>query len=269
MEEKQPSKKTGRIAISVVANVLLYTVIAVCLLGVLLTIIGQRDADGTVTLFGTQMRVVQSPSMERSEATDVSGFEIEDIPTGSMVFIETVPSDATEAARWYADLRVGDVLTFKYTYVRQETITHRIIAIEEKPTGGYLITLAGDNRSDGASVSLQTIDTAQENSFNYVIGKVTGQSYALGLFTRALRSPIGLICMIIIPSLVIAIFEVIKITRVLGADKKKKMKDEQESREKELDALKKRIAELEARESADAPPAAKSKEKSEDDGETP
>ena len=40
--------------------------------------------------------------------------------------------NAEEAKAWYADLKVGDVLTFKYVYVRQETITHRIIDIEEK-----------------------------------------------------------------------------------------------------------------------------------------
>lgn len=260
MKEKQASKNAGRVALRVLSNVLLYTVITVCLLGVILTIVSQRDADGTVTIFGMQMRVVKSPSMEKCEAVDVSGFEIGDIPKGSMIFIETVPKDADQAALWYKELRAGDVLTFKYTYVRQETITHRITAIEEKPTGGYLITLMGDNRSDGAAVSAQTIDTSQKNSFNYVIGKVTGQSVALGFFLQALRSPLGLVCIIIIPSIVIAGFEVLRIIHVLGEDKKKKLKEGQENHQKELDALRARIAELEAKGNAD---------KTEDDGKTP
>ena len=82
---------------SIVSNVLLYLFIAICLIGVILTITAKKDEDGTATIFGMQMRLVISPSMEKCDATDVSDFEIKDIPVNSMVFIEVVPTDPTEA----------------------------------------------------------------------------------------------------------------------------------------------------------------------------
>ncbi len=242
MEKKRVLKRAGIIT----ANALLYIFIAICILGVILTITAKKDADGTATIFGKQIRYVLSPSMERCDAIDVSKYEIKDIPTRSMIFIDVVPEDKTKAEQWYADLEVGDVLTFKYVYVRQETITHRITAIEEKSGGGYIISLAGDNKNSSSETLTQTIDTSKSNSPNYVIGKVTGQSYVLGLFVYALKTPVGLISIVIIPSLIIVILEIVKIINMLGADKRKKEQEEKEKQQSELNELRRRLAELEA-----------------------
>lgn len=239
--ERQKIKKIGKIAMDTV----LYLFIALCLLAVTLVITSKRDSDGTATVFGKQMRFVQSPSMEKCELTDVSAFEIGAIPVRSVVFIETVPKDKAKADAWYADLKVGDVLTFKYVYVRQETITHRITAIEQKETGGYIISLAGDNKSSEDGALTQVIDTSLENSPNYVVGRVTGQCYPLGLLIHVLQKPVGIVCIVILPSLVILALEVVKIVRVLGAERKEKYKKEAEQRQGELDELRRRLAELE------------------------
>ena len=245
METQKALKKGGKIA----GNVLLYLFIAICLLGVVLVITAKKDDDGTATIFGKQLRFVLSPSMEKCDATDVSSFEIKDIPTKSVVFIDTVPEDQTKAAAWYADLKVGDVLTFKYVYVRQETITHRITSIQAKETGGYIIQLQGDNKGDDVGVLTQEIDTSQKNSPNYVIGKVTGKSYLLGLFVHALKSPVGIVCMIILPAMAIIIFEIIKIINVFGAERKKKENEEKQTQQNELDELRRRLAEREGKNS--------------------
>ena len=84
-------------------------------------------------------------------------------------------------------------MTFKYVYARQETITHRITEITEKPAGGYVIKLEGDNKNSDTETLAQTIDTSLADSPNYVVGKVTGQSYVLGLLITALKSPVGLV----------------------------------------------------------------------------
>lgn len=246
MEKPQMAKRVCGIA----ANVLLYAFIAVCLLGVILSITAKKEADGTATILGHQMRFVLSASMAKCEQTDVSEFEIKDIPARSMIFIEVVPKDTAKRDEWYAALKVGDVLTFKYVYVRQETITHRITAIEKKETGGYLISLEGDNKNSDSETLSQVIDTSIPNSPNYVIGKVTGQSFALGLFVNVLKSPAGLVCIVIIPSLIIVILEILKIIRLFGADKRKKEMEEQAQQKEELDELRKRLAELEAQNAA-------------------
>ncbi|MBO5355395.1 MAG: S26 family signal peptidase [Clostridia bacterium] len=241
--EKQKLKKAGKITVDVIT----YLFIVLCVLAVVLVITSKRDPDGTSTIFGKQMRYVQSPSMEKCDATDVSAFEIKDIPMRSMVFIETVPDDPAKAAEWYASLKVGDVLTFKYVYVRQETITHRITAIEPKETGGYIISLEGDNKNSEDGALTQKIDTSIENSPNYIIGKVTGQNYPLGLLINALKSPAGIVCIIILPALAIIVLEVIKIVNVFGAERKKKDDEVKAQQQSELEELRARLAQLEAK----------------------
>lgn len=241
MDKKQALKKAGKIA----SDVLLYLFLAICLVSVIITITAKRDSDGTATIFGTQIRFVKSPSMEKCKETDVSKFEIKDIPTKSMIFVDVVPYDPDEAKKWYDDLEVGDVLTFKYVYVKQETITHRITDIEEIP-GGYIITLKGDNKNADSDTLEQTIDTTQRTSPNYIIGKVTGQSYPLGLFFSALNTTVGIICIVMVPALAIIIFECIKIVNMINAEKHKKESAEREKQQSEIDELRKKLAELEA-----------------------
>ena len=247
--KKGALKKTGRI----VGDVLLYLFVAICLLGVIVTVSAKRDRDGTATLFGMQMRVVETPSMEKCEETDVSGFEIQDIPVGSMVFIDTVPQDKAQAKAFYDALKVGDVLTFQYVVDgRQKPITHRIVSITPNGADGYLILLKGDNESAQVQASQQMIDTSQTDSPNYVVGKVTGQSRAIGLLARVLDSPIGIVCVVILPALVILVLEVLKIVRMLGASKKEKALEEKKAQEEELERLRARLAELEGKGSEQA-----------------
>lgn len=234
-------KKVG----NVIANILLYAFLALCILSVFLTVFSKKDTDGTAKIFGYQMRVVTSDSMAECEYTDVSDFEIKSIPARSMVFVRVMPEDPAEADQWYRSLRVGDVLTFRYVYTTQVTITHRIVSITEKETGGFLIELAGDNKSAEDGQLYQTIDTSLSHNTNYVIGKVTGYSYFLGLIMSFLMQPIGIILLIILPCFLIILWEVVKIVKVLTADKKEKQKEELLARERELEELRTRLALLE------------------------
>ena len=243
MEKAQFLRKIGKIT----ANVLLYTFIALCIIGVVITISSKKEPDGTATVFGRQMRVVLSSSMEKCDATDVSAFEIKDIPVGSMVFIETVPEDKDEAEKWYADLKEGDVLTIKYVYARQETITHRITGIRQNPDGGYTIRLDGDNKDSDAETLTQEINTSEKLSPNYVVGKVTGQSLLMGMMVTTMKSPVGIVFLAIIPATVIAVFEIMKIFRLLTAERRLKDKKEIDRQRSELDDLRRRLAELEGK----------------------
>ncbi len=127
-------------ALFVTLNVLTYVFFAMCLMLLVLSTTAKKTPDGTISVFNRQLRIVVSSSMEKCEQTDVSKFKIKDIPVKSVVFIQEVPEDKAKAEEWYGNLKIGDVLTFKYKYVSQETITHRIIEIEELE-GGYRITL--------------------------------------------------------------------------------------------------------------------------------
>ena len=228
-------------------NVVLYLFMFVALFSVIVSVVSKKDGDGTATLFGYQMRFVQSQSMEKSEnSTDVSMYDIQDIRMKSIIFIEVVPSDPEEAKDWYEDLEVGDVLTFKYVYTKQETITHRIVRILPKDDGsGYMIWLNGDNKAADSSTMEQYIDTSlAETSPNYVIGKVVGQNYLLGSLIHALKKPVGLICIIILPCVAVIVLEVLRIVSVINEEKKQKVKEEQAEKQNEIDELKKMVARL-------------------------
>jgi choline-glycine betaine transporter len=162
-----------------------------------------------------------------------------------MVFVKVMPDDPAEADEFYRSLKVGDVLTFRYVYTTQVTITHRITSITEKDTGGFVIELAGDNKNAEDGQLIQSIDTSIPNSTNYVIGKVTGQAYWLRLTMSFLMQPIGIILIIIVPCFIIILLEIFKIARVLGADKKKREQEEKEQKESELEELRRKLAELE------------------------
>ncbi len=234
-------KKIGNI----VLNVLLYIFLAICIFSVFVTVLSKRDSDGAAEIFGYQMRVVTSDSMSESEFTDVSKFKIKDIPIRSMVFVKVMPDDPAEADEFYRSLQVGDVLTFRYVYTTQVTITHRITSITEKETGGFVIELAGDNKNSEEGQLVQVIDTSIPNNTNYVIGKVTGQAYLLGLLMSFLMQPVGIILLIIVPCFIIILLEVLKIVKTLTADKKKREQEEKEKKESELEELRRKLAELE------------------------
>lgn len=238
-------KKRNRV-FSVIINVLLYSFLALCVFLLVIAISSKKDSDGAATVFGRQIRLIRSDSMTESESTDVSEFEIKDLPIKTLIFIETVPEKAEEKEDWYAELEVGDVLTFRYVYVSQETITHRIISIAEKETGGYIIELQGDNAASGTHAGVQTIDTSETESPNYVIGKVTGSSRLLGLLVYALKTPVGICCIVIVPCVIVIGIELVRIFSVINEEKRKKVKEETAKKQDEIDELKQQLAALKA-----------------------
>ena len=227
--------------LNALGNVLLGVFLVICIFSVVITLVSKKDVDGAAEIFGYQLRIVTSSSMDACEHTDVSNFKIKSIPVRSMVFVETVPDDPDEAKAWYDDLEEGDVLTFRYVYTTQVTITHRIVSKTENGRGGYIIKLEGDNKDDESGQLTQTIDTSEEDGVNYIIGKVTGSSYAIGVALSVLKSKLGIVLLIMIPCVLIISFEVARIVRILSADKKKVQAEESARKDNELAELRRQI----------------------------
>lgn len=237
-----PAKKIVKIA----SWVFLYVILAFGVLAVLFTLTAKKSDYGAAEIFGYQFFTVESESMEKNPNCDVSEYKIKSIPLHSLVFVELKPQNAEERQEWYASLKVGDVLSFRYNYTRPVTVTHRIVSIEENSTGGYLIELKGDNAPGSANQSTQKINTALDGeSTNYIIGKVRGQSRFLGALLFAIRQPLGLTFIVIVPCIIIILLEILRIISVLGEDKRKRLLEEQQSKDDEIERLKKRVAELE------------------------
>lgn len=238
-------KVNAKKVVSIVSNVLLYLFLAICIFSVLITLFSKKDADGAAEIFGYQMRVVTTDSMAKCELTDVSDYRIKSLPVGTLLFIKTMPDDEAKADEWYSKIEAGDVLTFKYVYDRQVVITHRVTEISEKDGGGYIIKLEGDNKNSDSDQLTQVIDTSIMGNTNYVIGEVTAKSFILGFVVNLLKSPIGIIFILIVPCLIIIFLEIIKIVGVFNADKKQKEEEQAAEKDKELEELRLRLAKLE------------------------
>lgn len=250
LPETNTTKQKVLKALQIAGDVLFCLIIAFALFVLIVSVSSKRDADGTANVFGYQLRFVRSGSMEKCDQTDVSGYKIKSIPVKSCVFIKKAPAPDDQQAlnEWCSALRVGDVLTFQYSKygaanIQDKVITHRIVKIEPKE-GGYIITLEGDNKNDTGSVGQQVIDTTKADGLDYIIGKVEGQSYFLGLCVYALKSPVGLVFIIIVPCMIVIAYEVIKIITVLNKDKKDRQQQEKTAKEDEIALLRKQLEEL-------------------------
>lgn len=253
LPETNTTKQKVLKALQIAGDVLFCLIIAFALFVLIISVSAKRDADGTANVFGYQLRFVRSGSMEKCDQTDVSGYKIKSIPVKSCVFIKKAPAPEDQQAlnEWCSALSVGDVLTFQYSKyvsdpkknIQDKVITHRIVKIEPKE-GGYIITLEGDYKNDTGSVEQQVIDTTKADGLDYIIGKVEGQSYFLGLCVYALKSPIGLIFIIIVPCMIVIAYEVIKIVTVLNKDKKDRQQQEKTAKEDEIALLRKQLEEL-------------------------
>ncbi len=220
--------------LSIISNVFLFIVIAICIFSVLVAVFAKKDSDGAAEIFGYQVRIVTTDSMAKCESTDVSDFKIKSLPSGTLILVDVVPQDETEANEWYSKLEKGDVLTFRYVYAEQITITHRVTNITDKEDGGYIIELAGDNKNSGSDQLTQVIDTSVQNGGNYVIGKVTAKSFFLGFIVNLIRSPAGMIFVLIVPCTVVILLELVKIVGTSSSDKKKR-RGEADEPEKDAD----------------------------------
>lgn len=241
-DEQSEKKDKLKTVLGIIGDVLLGILLVFAAFVLIVTITAKKDEDGASTVFGYQLRFVKSGSMEKCEYVDVSEYKIKSIPTKSCIFVSTVPEDETELKEWYKTVKTGDVLTFRYSYDggRQETITHRVVKIEEKGDG-FVFTLRGDNRNSEEGVLEQVIDTTIPDSLNYIIGRVTGQSYFLGLMVYAFRQPVGIIFLIIVPCLIMIAFQVMRIVKVVNEDKKEKSEENEQKQKDEIEELKRQI----------------------------
>lgn len=205
----------------------LFTLFAV--VSITATIVSKKSNDDAVSVFNHEMRLVLSDSMDKDPATDVSDYKIKSIPKNTLVFVEEVPNKPAQTYDWYQDIKVGDVLVFKYKYDRQVTLTHRVINITPIIDGdkqGFVFALQGDNRGSTTSPGIQIIDTTEENSFNYIIGKVIKCSTFLGAILGFVTSKSMVYFAILLIGTTLLIYELINIVRILKENKSEKIEKE-------------------------------------------
>lgn len=243
------SNKEKAKVINLIMNILMYVFLALSIMLLILCIFSKKDSDGSISILGYQTRIVISESMEKCESTydQICKYRIKSIPIKSVVLVKTVPSNESSKERFYEKIKVGDVLTFKYVIgTRQETITHRVIDIRNTDEG-KVVELRGDNiqSNHNTNTTSQIININDINSHNYIIGKVVAKSYVLGVLLFALKKPLGMVLLIIIPSIILMVVEIIKIANYIYSLKKAKTENELMLQKEELEKLKIKLQALE------------------------
>lgn len=223
----------------ITSDILLYCFIFLGLITIIITLSSKKDIDGATNILNYQLRLVITDSMDKCSETNVSKYKIKSIPKNSLVLIRKIKDDD------YKKIKEGDVLTFRYLYTEQVTITHRVKSIVEKDTGGYIIELVGDNKTGESELLVQTIDTSIEESPNYIIGEVVYTSIIIGFILNMLKSSLGIVFIILIPSFIIILLEVIKIINITIIEKRKLAERKANEKEQEILELKKKLKEME------------------------
>ena len=223
----------------ITSDILLYCFIFLGLITIIITLSSKKDIDGATNIFNYQLRLVITDSMAKCSETNVSKYKIKSIPKNSLVLIKKIKDND------YKKIKEGDVLTFRYLYTEQVTITHRVKSIVEKETGGYIIELVGDNKTGESELLVQTIDTSIEESPNYIIGEVVYTSIIIGFILNMLKSSLGIVFIILIPSFIIILLEVIKIINITIIEKRKLAERKANEKEQEILELKKKLKEME------------------------
>ena len=181
-------------------------------------------------------------------------YEIKTLPVNTLINIKEVSKKNPE--KFYDDLKVGDVLTFVYyTTINgsrgQYVFTHRLIE-KEAVTDGYRLTLMGDaEEASGGTQTIYTNPITAEQSFSYVLGKVTWANHPVGEVVSFLKSRNGILFLVIIPCSALFLYEIGKIIYIVIRDKKDKQKvkaieaqEKMDSNQAEIESLKAQLAAL-------------------------
>jgi signal peptidase len=114
------------------------------------------------------------------------------LPVGSIIVL--VPAAAGE-------LSVGDIITFQRPDRSDQMVTHRIVAIEDTPTGKAFVTKGdANNAPDGWRVP------AAGNGWRAVMALPL-----LGYFFAVVQSPLGRLALLVVPALglgIVTLFEI-------------------------------------------------------------
>lgn len=226
---KEEGKQTNKIKKTL--DVIFYVVLALLLILASFAL-ASRFTKGRIG--NSQYLVVISSSMDGEEQIE---YDIKTIPVKSLVKVELVQND-----NFYSELKKGDVITFNYLPLNNNTITHRIV---EDPVllddGTYKYVVKGD------AVDTDTQTLYSDGRTGEIIGKVTFVSLPLGQIYFFTSSKVGTVVLVILPCSAVCIFEIAKIIYVLSESRREKKErlfnEEKDKKDKEIEELKRQLEE--------------------------
>ena len=220
---------------NLIRNIVVWLFVAIAVLMMVFTIISVATFDRTDrSLFGMKAFIVLSDSMSKT-----------DFSAGDLVFVKEVDP---------ATLAEGDIISYisQNTVNYGETVTHKIRRVTTDAKGNPGFVTYGT-----------TTDTDDETivTYPFVIGKYKGHIPKIGRFFQFLKTTPGYIVCILIPFLVLILFEgaqCIRLFRKYKAEQQAALNAEREKLEADkaetarmLEELRAMQAKLEAKENAE------------------
>lgn len=208
---KEKIKKVAGIC----GNVLIWTIVVVSLLVTILVFSAQGSDDGVPALFGTSLVTIESGSMEPT------------YNSGDLVFMTKI-DDAAKAA-----LKKGDIITYHAPIdingdgVLGDINTHRIVEVD---TVAKTVKTQGDNEVTNPTPDNYTV------KFTDIIGTCTedGKIGGIGGVIAFLRSSLGFFLCIVLPLILLFIYELYRFIMLLISESKRQAQEQAMETEEEI-----------------------------------
>lgn len=162
---------------------IVFVFIIILLVTMIFSIINSKLKKEAPNLFGYKFYVVLSQSMKPT------------LDIGSLVGVKPINP---------VDLRVGDIITFTSLSESDITTTHRIVEIDNEKNINFI------TKGDANAVNDQYLVSADN-----VVGKVVFYIPYIGKLLNYVKTKIGIIILIVVPSMIIGISESIKLVTYL------------------------------------------------------
>ena len=192
--------------LNIIKNILVWAIVAFAVGMMIFTVISVRSFDkNNRSLFGFKFFVVRTDSMAAT-----------DFDAGDIVLVREVDPSG---------LKEGDIIS--YTSMNSanygETVTHKIRRLTRDANGNPGFITYGTTTG---------VDDEMVVTFPYVIGKYVGRLPKVGTFFTFLRTTPGYICCILIPFLLLMLYQGFNCINLFRQYKKEQMAEMQAEREK-------------------------------------
>ena len=206
------AKKILNIALKVVA----WLIVAFAVFMMIFTIVTVTTVDrNDRSIFGLKFYIVQTDSMSKSDKNEDMDVHFN---AGDIVIIKTVDDPR--------GLQAGDIIAFMSTNSVSygETVTHMIREVKMTEDGkvlGYVTYGTNTGTNDEALVEPE-----------YVLGAYSGKLVAVGNFFAFVKSTPGYIVCILVPFLLLILYNGINVIRLFRKYKREQMEEMQAERDK-------------------------------------
>ena len=251
------AKKIASVARKVLTILLIVFTLVMMAFTIFSAITFDRNERG---LFGYGFYIVQSESMEINKDDEMAELNIHGInfAKGDLIFVKRLSDEKKKA------LNVGDVITFTSTNTDAsfgQTVTHlirEVVKVKDKDTGAEEVI---GYKTVGTSNGMIAKDEATVY-LNHIYGQYKGQLPIVGRFFAFMKTTPGYIVCILIPFLLLIIFNGLNCVRIFKqykSEQRAEIQAERDAIEKERQQnaeMLRQLQELQAKLSAQVQPSA-------------